>query len=925
MKSNAPWSVKGIERDARETAKEAARREGMTVGEWLSQIIYSAGDPDTDQPPSRGAIEGLQAQDLVAAIEHLSRRVTSAETKSASAVDELARTFGGVVERVQRLERVRSSEVGGTGASAELVERIEALESKSGDRQRIETLKALERAVAQVAVQFDATQRASLNRMDGIEERLQDLAVRLESSASSQDDGSASAIAFLKDAVEGMAARIGRAERIASEASRIHDEAARSIDPEFVERTGVRIRILGDEIKRGGDQIRALETTMSRLAEQIDAAERRSAGGVEKVAETLAELRAQIEKSEPPVTRGDIDAALADAHRRTEERIARLQKSLDALVDRIDRPVGPGDLYRSDPAAPAATLDGHPDESGRSEGGAPNEKSGSGHRVPGGSAAPGDYARLAALDDDIDDAIDLDRDLEGDVGETTAKKRAINFSSSQATIQDSSIFDEEFTFDLDGDHSDELSEPLETRPIDRSGSSKNQEHRGDEEGELHSSLFELEQPVSGDYRSDRDDEHPDEAPGPFGRRPVPSSRGFAENELAGTALADDFLKSARRLARDAANAGAEPSEPGKRRLSPRQKAILAARLRRQRAAAEAKADESETSQPNEDIAEETKPATPQKPTVAPSSGLGLLGVAFDRARAGVRALGKREPASERAAEDPGSDAESEDSAGFLLPGRLLKSRTVAAALVVAIVLAGAALFFLLNDAVRNEGAPRPTPPLAEAARASPQPAVPPAEAPVLNPRDLFAASMQAYQSAATIADEQKALQGITEAATLGHPPAQLQMGEFYKVGQGFAQDPAEARRWYERAANGGNILAMHRLGVMLARGEGGPPDLKASVALFEQASNLGLVDSQYNLGATFHPTANGADSGVQNREKSFFWYSLAARNGDSQAGALAAGVGASLDAATRQEIEQQVLSWSALPADPVANEPPPTF
>ncbi len=33
-----PWSVKGVDADARETAKEAARRAGMTLGEWLNAI-----------------------------------------------------------------------------------------------------------------------------------------------------------------------------------------------------------------------------------------------------------------------------------------------------------------------------------------------------------------------------------------------------------------------------------------------------------------------------------------------------------------------------------------------------------------------------------------------------------------------------------------------------------------------------------------------------------------------------------------------------------------------------------------------------------------------------------------------------------------------------------------------------------------------
>src|SRR4051794_20511236 len=41
MKQGVPWSVKGVGPDARETAKEAARRAGMTLGECLNPATAS--------------------------------------------------------------------------------------------------------------------------------------------------------------------------------------------------------------------------------------------------------------------------------------------------------------------------------------------------------------------------------------------------------------------------------------------------------------------------------------------------------------------------------------------------------------------------------------------------------------------------------------------------------------------------------------------------------------------------------------------------------------------------------------------------------------------------------------------------------------------------------------------------------------------
>lgn len=38
----SPWSVKGIEPDVRELAKDAAKQAGMTLGQWLNRTIRSA-------------------------------------------------------------------------------------------------------------------------------------------------------------------------------------------------------------------------------------------------------------------------------------------------------------------------------------------------------------------------------------------------------------------------------------------------------------------------------------------------------------------------------------------------------------------------------------------------------------------------------------------------------------------------------------------------------------------------------------------------------------------------------------------------------------------------------------------------------------------------------------------------------------------
>ena len=49
MKFGVPWSVKGIRPEARETAKEAARRSGMPLGEWLNSVILQQANEIEDE------------------------------------------------------------------------------------------------------------------------------------------------------------------------------------------------------------------------------------------------------------------------------------------------------------------------------------------------------------------------------------------------------------------------------------------------------------------------------------------------------------------------------------------------------------------------------------------------------------------------------------------------------------------------------------------------------------------------------------------------------------------------------------------------------------------------------------------------------------------------------------------------------------
>jgi hypothetical protein len=56
MSGASPWSVKGISAEERDLAKQAARRAGVPIGQWLSRQICDAADHErAERGPGRGA------------------------------------------------------------------------------------------------------------------------------------------------------------------------------------------------------------------------------------------------------------------------------------------------------------------------------------------------------------------------------------------------------------------------------------------------------------------------------------------------------------------------------------------------------------------------------------------------------------------------------------------------------------------------------------------------------------------------------------------------------------------------------------------------------------------------------------------------------------------------------------------------------
>ncbi|HVZ54233.1 MAG TPA: hypothetical protein VG986_19880, partial [Pseudolabrys sp.] len=79
MRFGVPWSVKGVRPEARETAREAARRSGMSLGEWLNAVIIEQAEEHGLHPGHDRDDHEAYSQDLASVhqrLDEITRRLT---------------------------------------------------------------------------------------------------------------------------------------------------------------------------------------------------------------------------------------------------------------------------------------------------------------------------------------------------------------------------------------------------------------------------------------------------------------------------------------------------------------------------------------------------------------------------------------------------------------------------------------------------------------------------------------------------------------------------------------------------------------------------------------------------------------------------------------------------------------------------------
>ncbi len=287
MQPELPWNLVGIPPEAREAARAAARREGLSIGEWLTRrIVQSFADgeqPTWHQSAYRAVEESMSPPAPSRETDDMLAHVSRTENDAQNAYRRIEEQLRGMARRLEQTERSHSEN---------------------------------SRAMSKAATEINIASREQSQAFDQLGAQVMNLADRLgkvERAASADP---------LRDAVKGLHQGLGRladqisqtanqsATQIASLATNVEALAGK------LEQTDAGARALEQRVASVDERVRPVERagdTMERLSARLAAAESETHGAIARIEESVSQV-AQRANGNAAVDRRlqSIENALAD-------------------------------------------------------------------------------------------------------------------------------------------------------------------------------------------------------------------------------------------------------------------------------------------------------------------------------------------------------------------------------------------------------------------------------------------------------------------------------------------------------------------------------------------------------------------------------------------------------------------------------------
>ena len=198
MKPGIPWSIKGIEPELREVAKSAARRSGMTLGEWLNTAINDRADtPDAEialhSPTSKThSLNSTHPIERAASrLEDIAEQLARISARESETVHRPVRDPDEQFAFAKVLSRVENNEKQTVDAFSSVNERLATISRQITRAQPTKPeespgFQAMEKAVRNIVEHLEVADKRTRDNMKSLQDRMGDMAQRVSSSNSEQ-------------------------------------------------------------------------------------------------------------------------------------------------------------------------------------------------------------------------------------------------------------------------------------------------------------------------------------------------------------------------------------------------------------------------------------------------------------------------------------------------------------------------------------------------------------------------------------------------------------------------------------------------------------------------------------------------------------------------------------------------------------------
>ncbi|HSM97254.1 MAG TPA: hypothetical protein VLT91_14520 [Rhizomicrobium sp.] len=352
MQPDLPWNVAGIPPEAREAARAAARREGLSVGEWLTRRIMRTFAEVADMTPMREAAPSQSARDSAAMLDSVSRSESEAQS-AYKRIEEQLRTVSRRLEATERSQTENNRAMSKTATEINIAtreqaqafdqlgahvvslgDRLSRVEQQSAQDGLKDAVRALHQGLSRVADQIAQTANQSADQLAALAGNVESVAGRLTESRAEAESTSRT----LEQRIAMIDERVRAVERAAHSSAGALERTLANIEKTHDDRN-----VSTAEMQRQAATLAQLSDTLDRLNARLTASESQNAGTMARLEENVARLEAKGQDALLDRRLLGIEHALSDiaARLETTERSAtgnsgNLEETMRNLASRVD-------------------------------------------------------------------------------------------------------------------------------------------------------------------------------------------------------------------------------------------------------------------------------------------------------------------------------------------------------------------------------------------------------------------------------------------------------------------------------------------------------------------------------------------------------------------------------------------------------------